>query len=157
MKAEYIHPFLQATIKVLSTMASITPTPGKPVIKRDETARGDVTGIIGFTGHSEGSMSLTFSGECALAVIKNMTGEEFNEMTGEVADAVGELTNMISGDARSMLQKMGFSFTAAIPTIVRGKNHSIKHIGSGGPTVFIPFSTEFGEFWIEAKFAEPSS
>jgi len=92
VKAEYINPFLQATIKVLSTMASITPTPGKPGIKNDEIARGD---IIGITGHSEGSMSLTLSRESALAVIKNMDGEEFNEMT----DAVGELTNMISGDA----------------------------------------------------------
>ena len=29
-----------------------------------------------------------------------MIGENFTEMNAEVADAVGELTNMISGDAR---------------------------------------------------------
>jgi chemotaxis protein CheX len=81
-----------------------------------------------------------------------MIGENFTEMNAEVADAVGELTHMISGDARSQFQKIGYSFSAAIPTIVRGENHSIKHISTGGPIVFIPFSTENGNFWVEACF-----
>jgi chemotaxis protein CheX len=46
-----------------------------------------------------------------------MIGEKYDEMNEEVADCVGELTNMISGDARSQLQKVGFDFTAAIPTV----------------------------------------
>ena len=45
-------------------------------------------------------MSVTFSKECAQAVVNHMIGENFTEMNAEVADAVGELTNMISGDAR---------------------------------------------------------
>jgi chemotaxis protein CheX len=150
MKAEFINPFLKATINVLSTMASMDPKPGKPGIKEGETARGDITGI---TGHAEGSMSVTFSEECALAIVRNMTGEDLTELNEDVADAVGELTNMISGDARSQLQKMGYSFTAAIPTIVRGKNHTVKHIATGGSTVCIPFSTEHGYFWVEARFS----
>ncbi len=153
MKADFINPFLKATVKVLSTMASMTPKAGKPGIKEDETSKGDITGIIGITGEMEGSMSVSFSESCALAVVKNMTGEEFTELSDEVADAVGELTNMISGDARSQLQQMGHNFTAAIPTIIRGKNHSVKHIANGGPTIFIPFQTENGNFWVEARFA----
>ena len=153
MEAEFINPFLQATVKVLTTMASMNPKPGKPGIKQDEAAKGDITGIIGITSHSEGSMSVTFSEGCALAVVRNMTGEDLAEMNDDVADAVGELTNMISGDARSQFQKIGFSFTAAIPTIVRGKNHTVKHIATGGPTVCIPFSTEQGNFWVEARFS----
>ncbi len=150
MKAEFINPFLKATINVLSTTASMDPKPGKPGIKEGETTRGDITGI---TGHAEGSMSVTFSEECALAIVRNMTGEDLTELNEDVADAVGELTNTISGDARSQLQKMGYSFTAAIPTIVRGKNHTAKHIATGGSTVCIPFSTEHGDFWAEARFS----
>ena len=52
----------------------------------------------------------------------------------------------------AQLEQMGFHFTAAIPTIVRGKNHTVKHIASGGPTVQIPFMTESGNFWVEARF-----
>ena len=141
MEAEFINPFLQATVKVLATMASMNPKPGKPGIKQDEAAKGDITGIIGITSHAEGSMSVTFSERCALAVVRNMTGEDLAEMNDDVADA------------RSQFQKIGFSFTAAIPTIVRGKNHTVKHIATGGPTVCIPFSTEQGNFWVEARFS----
>ena len=152
MKAKFINPFLRATVKVLSTMANITPKAGKPGIKKGDIEQGGITGL---TGHSEGSMSVTFSKECALAVVNNMIGENFTEMNADVADAVGELTNMISGDARSQLQKIGYSFSAATPTIIRGENHSIKHISTGGPIVFIPFSTENGKFWMEACFGPP--
>ncbi len=60
---------------------------------------------------------------------------------------------MISGDARSQLQKAGFDFTAAIPTVVRGKNHSIRHVSPGGSTLMIPFTTDSGDFYIEASFS----
>jgi chemotaxis protein CheX len=64
LKAEFIEPFLQASIHVLETMANLTPTPGKPELKVDDQAKGDITGIIGFTGPAEGSMSITFSEAC---------------------------------------------------------------------------------------------
>ena len=101
MKVEYINPFLQATINVLSTMAMITPKAGKPMLKAGSVAKGDVSGIIGLTGDAEGSLAVSFSTSCALKIVENMVGERYEELTDEVADAVGELTNMISGDARS--------------------------------------------------------
>ncbi|MBT3352444.1 MAG: chemotaxis protein CheX [Nitrospinaceae bacterium] len=153
MKAEFLNPFLQATVNVLSTMAMLSPKPGKPQIKETDVAVGDITGIIGLTGYSEGSLAVSFSESCALKIVENMIGEQFSEMNEDVADAVGELTNMISGDARSQLQKLGFDFTAAIPTVVRGKDHTIRHVSASGTTLMIPFSTEHGNFYIEASFA----
>ncbi|MDP6365743.1 MAG: chemotaxis protein CheX [Nitrospinota bacterium] len=103
MKAEYLNPFLQATINVLSTKAMLSLKPGKPRIKKSVVAMSDITGIIGLTGHSEGSRAVNFSDSCALKVVKNIISERYEEMNEEVADAVVELTNMISGDARSQL------------------------------------------------------
>ncbi len=154
MKAEFLNPFLQATINVLSTMARMSPKPGKPTVKDDDTAVGDITGIIGLTGAQNGSLAVSFSESCALKIVENMVGEKYSELNQEVADAVGELTNMISGDARAQLQKLGFNFPAAIPTIVRGKDHSIRHIPQGGTTLMIPFTTDDGDFYIEASFSE---
>ena len=153
MKAEYLNPFLQATINVLSTMAMISPKPGKPGVKQGDTAVGDITGIIGITGDAEGSLAVSFSESCALKIVENMVGEKYEKLNEEVADCVGELTNMISGDARAQLQKLGFNFTAAIPTIIRGKEHSVRHIPQGGTTIMIPFSTDDGDFYIEASFS----
>ncbi len=69
----------------------------------------------------------------------------------EIADAVGELANMISGQARRELGEKGKIFKAAIPSVVSGRNHNIIHY-SEGPKIAIPFSTEKGNFTIEVCF-----
>jgi len=50
MDAAFVNPFLNALQNVLSMMAQIELKPGKPQIKKDEYARGDVSGIIGMVG-----------------------------------------------------------------------------------------------------------
>ncbi len=141
MDVRYINPFLNATINVLKTMAFVEITPGKPFLKKDHVAYGDVSGIIGITGDAQGSLSVTFNIALIRQIMRNMLGEEIEEVTNDVRDAVGELTNMISGDARRMLGEEGLNLSAAIPTIAAGKGHSIKHVVSG-PVIIIPFSSE---------------
>ena len=141
MDVKYINPFLQATLNVLKTMAFVEINPGKPFLKKDHIAFGDVTGIIGLTGGATGSLSVTFNFELIKLIMNNMLGEQVSEVTNDVRDAVGELTNMISGDARRLLQQEGLSLSAAIPTIVAGKNHTIKHVVNG-PIIVIPFTSE---------------
>ncbi len=153
MKAGFVNPFLKATVNVLSTMAMLTPEPGKPNLKMGEVTKGDITGVIGLTGDKEGSLAVSFSTSCALKIVENILGEKHEELNDEVADAVGELTNMISGDARSQLQQMGYAFKAAVPSVIRGKGHTVKHI-SKGPTLVIPFTTDSGDFFVEASFSE---
>ncbi|MBM4333033.1 MAG: chemotaxis protein CheX [Deltaproteobacteria bacterium] len=151
MKAEFINPFLEATIYVLKTMASLEPVAEKPFLKKGASASGDVSGIVGITGEAEGSLCITFSRECILFIISQMLGEEQQEINEEVKDAVGELTNMISGDSRRRLQEIGYTFQGAIPTVVSGRGHEVKHI-SKGPILSIPFTTKAGSFIVEVCF-----
>jgi len=57
-----------------------------------------------------------------------MLDEKFTEINDDIKDAVGEITNMISGDARKRLEAEGFKITAAIPTVISGKDHETKHV-----------------------------
>ena len=100
MDVRYINPFLTGTINVLKTMAAVDPTPGKPYLKKNSLAVGDVSGIIGLTGSVAGSMALSFSEKAILKIVSNMLGEELTEVNGDIADAVGEITNMVSGASR---------------------------------------------------------
>lgn len=151
MKAEYINPFLEGTLNVLGTMAMIQAIPGKPYLKESHEASGDVTGIIGVTGATEGSLAVTFSEPCILKIVSNMLGEEFDSINHEIKDAVGEITNMISGDARRALGEQGMRLEASIPTVVAGPKHSVDHIANS-PTIVIPFETEHGPFTVEVCF-----
>jgi chemotaxis protein CheX len=148
MDASIINPFINATINVLDTMTFVKAKAGKPYLKKDDTARGDVTGVIGLTGMAHGTISVTFEEKCILKIVSNMFGESIVTLDSEVADAVGELTNMISGQARMELEQNGKLFEAAIPSVITGKGHKIIHI-TEGPKIAIPFDTDGGAFTIE--------
>ncbi len=146
-----INPFINATLNVLETMAFIKVRAGKPYLAVDNVAKGDVTGIIGLTGVTNGTISVTFQEACILRIVSNMLGEEMTVLNSEIADAVGELTNMISGQARKELDEVGKVFKAAIPSVITGPGHTITHY-SDGPRIAIPFFTDNGEFTIEVCF-----
>jgi len=143
-----INPFINATLNVLETMAFIKSESGKPYLKKDDVAQGDVSGVVGFTGETNGTVFITFDESCILKIVSNMFGEEIAEINNEITDAVGELTNMISGQARKELEEVGEVFHGAIPSVVTGKNHELIPM-TKGPKIAIPFKTDFGSFTIE--------
>jgi chemotaxis protein CheX len=151
MDVSLINPFINATTNVLETMAFVTVKAGKPYLKKDNVARGDVTGVIGLTGITNGTISVTFQCDCILNIVSNMFGEKMEVLNNEIADAVGELTNMISGQARKELEDKGKIFKAAIPSVITGKNHSVTHY-TNGPRIAIPFFVGEGSFTIEVCF-----
>ncbi len=151
MKVEYAKPFIKAVTDVLSMMAMITPKAGKPYVKKGNTANGDVTGLVGITGELNGSISITFTKSCAVAIVKNMLGDELQDVVQDVRDAVGEITNMISGQARAGLSEQGLNFSGATPSVIMGDNHTIAHVAST-PVMAIPFSSEVGDFTVEFSF-----
>ena len=151
MNVEFINPFLSATLEVLKTMAFTEVQPGKPFMKKDKISYGDVSGIVGITGPHNGSMSLTFSKDCIIAIVSNMLGENFAEVNDDIKDAVGELSNMISGTARNELGNKGYSFKTSIPIVVSGPRHEIRH-QCKAPTIAIPFNSKAGPFVVEVSF-----
>ncbi len=155
MDLKYAKPFIEATINVLSTMANITPKAKKPYIKNSTKALGDVSGVVGFTtnDNKKGVMSVTFSKKCALQIVKNLLGDDIENILEDVQDAVGEITNMISGQARAKLAEMGISMAGATPTIIMGDNHTISHL-TKDKIMAVPFTTEYGDFVVEFSMSE---
>ncbi|MFB3924517.1 MAG: chemotaxis protein CheX [Syntrophales bacterium] len=148
MDVKYINPFLAGTEEVLYKMASIRVSAGKPYLKKSDIAPGDVSGIIGITGDAIGSLAISFSEACICDIVSCMLGEIHKEVNRDVIDAAGELTNMVSGAARSRLEKQGLALYAAIPTVVFGKGHTVRHI-LDDPGIIIPFATDRGSFYVD--------
>ena len=146
-----INPFLDAVVGVLGMMASMEVTLGKPYINSKRSAAGDVTGTIGISGTVDGIMSLTLDEPVILRIVNNMLAENYTEINDEIADAVGELTNMIAGQARQDLTKQGMTLKSSTPTVIIGKGHRISHITSA-PILAIPFSTPEGSLVVEVSF-----
>ncbi len=89
-----------------------------------------------------------FPEDSILFIVSSMLREEMTELNEEIKDAAGEITNMISGQARKELEEIGRIFHGAIPTVVLGENHKIES-KTQGTKIAIPFKTEAGNFTIE--------
>ena len=55
---------------------------------------------------------------------------------------------MIFGQAKVVLNENGYGIKTAIPSVVSGKDHTLSGL-TKGPVVIVPFSTEFGPFFVE--------
>ena len=153
MNVKFVNPFIGATLNVLETMASVKAKAGKPYLKKETVAKGDISGVIGLTGDVKGTISVSFSEKSILYIVSNMLGEEITELNEEIKDDTGEISNMISGKARQELDTMGRTLKSAIPSVVMGKNHTISHVTTH-PVVAIPFDTDNGSFTIEVCFED---
>lgn len=152
MNADFVNPFLSAFVNVLSTMAMTQLQPTKARLKKDEVARGDVSGLIGMVGpQTRGSFSVSFEEQMALEVMYRMLGEKPEQVNEEVTDMVGEITNMVTGGAKKILAEKGYEFDMATPVVVSGKGHTLTH-KSEGPVVIMPFESDVGRAHIEICF-----
>ncbi|WP_462324915.1 chemotaxis protein CheX [Desulfoplanes sp.] len=151
---QIITTFSGAVVSVMGTMAQVQATPGKPFTKKAGPATGDISGIIGMSnsnGLGKGSMSLTFTSSSALGIVGKMVGENVTELNQDVVDAVGEITNMVCGQGRKGMADHGVVYSGAIPSVVTGPGHTIKHVSTAS-VLAIPFGTEFGPITIEICF-----
>jgi len=153
MNIKNITPLLEATINVLSTMAMVEVTKGNPSRKEGLNPLGDITGLIDLKGTEvHGSLAISFSESAILEIAEKMLGEKIAAIDDTVIDLVGEITNMITGDAKRAYSEQGTEFDLTIPSVLVGKDATVVHSVKGDPIV-IPFSMDAGDFYIELCFS----
>ncbi len=148
----FINPFIKAVESVLSSMSQVVMNPGRPDVRKNDAetcTTGDISGIISIGSDTfSGSMALIFEKSLALKVYSNMVGDDKSEIDNDVKDAIMELTNIIFGNAKRDLNVIGHSIKPAIPSIISGPGHEVKH-SSDGIILQIPFTSEFGLLKVE--------
>lgn len=147
----FINPFLNATKKVLKVQCFMEITPGKPYVKKpkDPLLLGDVSGIISINSETfTGTLAISMSEAIFKKIISNMLGETITEIEDKKVDMIGELSNMILGQAKIELIALGYNIQMALPSCVWGKDHKIKHFG-GSQCIVLPFETEAGTMYSE--------
>jgi len=152
MNVEFINPVLKSMVSTLNMMAQVEPQPGKPNIKSQATAFGDISGVISMSGPTiNGSMSISFEESTILELTQRILQAKVTEIDEMVEDLAGELTNIVTGGAKSELDDLGYDIGMSTPKIYSGKDHVIKHT-SEAPVVVLPFKTEIGPIFVELCF-----
>jgi chemotaxis protein CheX len=151
MNVEFINPFLSSTISVFSTMLDTKLKRGEPYLKTANQSDYEISGLIGLSGKAKGMVVLSMTRDAAINAASIMLGETLTELNADVADAVGELTNMVAGAAKAKIDE--FKMSVSLPTVISGKAHCIEFPKNTMPIV-IPFESKWGPIAVEVGIVE---
>jgi len=146
MDVKYINPFMTAVKNVFKTMLQMDVQFGKPHVKTEEGASHDVSGIIGLSGDVVGAVIVSFPRLAATRIASAFAGMDLSESDDDFADAIGELANMISGNAKKDFD--GLRVFISTPSVVIGSNHLIRNT-KVTPRLVIPCTCPGGSFVVE--------
>lgn len=83
-----------------------------------------LSAIVGFGGRISGYVAINLSPLCACTLASNLLGIAFNEMDDIVADAMGEMVNMLAGGLKKYACQNEDLFKISVPSIVYGMDYS---------------------------------
>jgi len=145
MDVQYINPFIVAVQNIFDTMINVPFKLGKPTVKNDTIPPYQISGIIGLSGSVTGCVVISLSKEIAFQLVSALIGEEVTELDDDCTDAIGEIANMIAGNAKTDFP--GEDNSISVPSVIIGK-HKVSY-PSGLPIISIPCETERGKMFIE--------
>lgn len=153
MDTKAINPFIDATLRVLKTTCFTEAEKEEVYVRKPNESAGDISALVAMNSTKfTGSMAVCFQKECYLSIVGRMLGEEYTELDEEIQDAIGELCNQIFGLTKLELNKVGNDIQPAIPSVVVGDNHTLKHM-IPGVCLAVRFKTDVGFFVVEAILA----
>lgn len=147
MNVAYINPFIAATRTVFDTMVHVPFMLSKPRLASPDATHYNVAATIQLAGPAAGHIHLCMGDGVAIALAKGFAGTDFDSVNADCLDALGEIINMIAGDARKNLPVR--DVTVSVPYV---KQQAIlKHEST---TIIIPCDTGTGRFCIEVALTK---
>jgi len=127
-------------------MFQIQITPKTPyVIQQGKNHQWDVSAVIGMSGEMQGVVVISLNAKTLKTVMKKL-GTEVDDANfdNQSADLVGEIVNIIAGNAKGDLEE--YDINISLPSVVNGSDHRINWPSQAIPIVGIPFESEAGNF-----------
>jgi len=145
----FVEPIFSATTRIFSDFLGIQVKEKSINVRNPLTPKFDVTAFLGISNETmEGQVILNMSGKLALHIYQKLLGETLEELNEQVRDSVGEILNMITGNAKSEFSESHLYYHLSTPFVVVGKDQVIQNVGS---TPFVSSA-----YWTSAGFFELS-
>lgn len=126
MRVEYINPFVEASYRVLrDLLGGAAVKRGELYLKSTAMPMMGVAALVGLAGDVEGRVIFDMSVETAMNIASVMNGEKLPEFDDLAKATICELANMITGQAVTKLQELGFKFDLTPPALFVGEKMEI--------------------------------
>ncbi|WP_313758649.1 chemotaxis protein CheX [Tissierella sp.] len=152
MKAEYVNSFYKATQDVFRLMLDTDVERGNLQIVEDMVCSREANIILGVTGDLKGTILFSFTKDMTLEMVKIMSGMEMDEIDNFVSSALGEVANIVGGNAVTNLTNHNYICDIAPPQIIIGEYKSISMANK--KALLMPLKTPIGEFDINIFLVE---
>lgn len=156
MDVRFINPFIAGIKNVFTTMLSTDIFISKPCIKTSDCATADVSAIIGFSGEAVGSVAMCFPMRTAVNAASRFAGAEITQSHPDFGDALGELANMVAGQAKAKME--GVKASISLPRVVTGRDLQLLE-SRNTPILLLACDSTLGRFSTEVTMVvkTPSS
>lgn len=151
MKADNINPFIESVAETFENMLECSVETAGPVLSEDSEGSPDIIGVIGLSGTAQGIVALKLPVKTALTVIGKMIGVEIRGIDSSIIDGVGELVNIIAGNAKAKFK--GHAISLSLPTVVRGSIYKLTNL-SNTVWLTVPFKSALGNFSLSVCFKQ---
>ena len=153
MKAEFVNAFLTPALDVWKKELGEDLTyHGAHAVMGPFTTE-DLTAIIGVTGALKGNVFCELSHQTALAVASKMCGTPFDELDEVGLSAIGELANIITGNATIELAGANYVCDISPPVLLpRGAQVSVSN-----PQIRAAFESSMGAMSIRIGLTEAAA
>jgi len=89
---------------------------------------GKITGLIGVHGRVTGFVTVNLAERVAIRAVEGLLQDRFGQLTAQVVDGAGEITNLIVGGIKSHLAGTPWSFShITIPSVIVGTGYQIAY------------------------------
>ncbi len=151
MKAQYINPFLVASMGLFREYLGVSCTAGQPFLNKEPARLPEVSGIIGLAGDTVGAVVLSFERDTAIRMVSKLSNKPYAALGSEVIDGVGELVNIIAGNAKRDLTD--FRLAISLPGVIIGDHYRINW-PQGVAVITIPFESDLGHFSVSVSLKD---
>ena len=155
IEIDFINPVIAGLEEVFSTMLNCQVERAGLGLMENSQALYPVSGIIGIGGKGVGTVVLSMQPSVAMKAASTMLMvDDLTEINDDVLDAVGELTNMVCGNAKAKLPQ--FHLNISLPNILRGEGCWL-HFPQNAHPISIPFKCPWGLLALQIGFFFPGA
>lgn len=152
MNVRFLNPFVEAACEVLQAEMGITAERGTLSLQRSACTADEVTAMIALVGDVEGVVLYGMSEATAIAMVSRILGQPFDAFDDLAQSGIGELSNVITGQASMRLADAGFEAKISPPTLVIGAGTTISTLDF--QRLVVPLHTELGDVYVHLALRE---
>ncbi len=142
MRQEFVNPFLgpaqMVWKKEFNTELEVV---GAEAVSYQYTTN-DITAIIGVSGKLQGNVLYGFDDSVSVEVVRRMIGENMDARDPMALSALGEIANVITGNAATELAANGFPCDISPPVIIEPRGSTLT--STVPKQILVSFKSELG-------------